>query len=87
MKMKRLLTLATLLIIYGSSIQAKDYTVSSPNGKLSVTVDNSMQMKVYHQGKQIFTVSSRLVSPEGTGSFPRGNSIKIAKSGKMRVKL
>ena len=73
MKMKRLLTLATLLIIYGSSIQAKDYTVSSPNGKLSVTVDNSMQMKVYHQGKQIFTVSSRLVSPEGTGSFPRGN--------------
>ena len=73
MKMKRLLTLATLLIIYGSSIQAKDYTVSSPNGKLSVTVDNSLQMKVYHQGKQIFTVSSRLVSPEGTGSSPHGN--------------
>ena len=68
MKLKRLLTLATYLIITGSTVMAKDYTVSSPNGKLSVTVGDDLQMTVYHQGMQIFTVSSQLVSNQGTAN-------------------
>ena len=52
---------------------AKDYTVSSPNRKLSVVVSDDLQMTVYHQGKQIFAVSSQLVPSKGTVSFHRGN--------------
>ena len=73
MKLRRLLTLATLFIIYGSIVMAKDYQVSSPNGKLSVIVGDDLQMTVFHKGKQIFTVSSRLVSSKETGSSLRGN--------------
>ena len=65
MKIKRLLVLATLFIIYGSSIEAKNYTVSSSNGKLSVTVGENLQMEVRHQDKHILTVSSRIVPTLG----------------------
>ena len=73
MRLKALLTLATLLIIYGSSASAKDYKVSSPNGKLAVTVDDDVMMTVYHQGKQICTVSSQIVPSKGTDLSRRGN--------------
>jgi alpha-glucosidase len=66
MKIKRLLTLATLFIICGGQLSAKDYTVSSPNGKLSVTVGENLQMEVRHQDKHIFAVSSRIVPTVGT---------------------
>ena len=62
MKLKRLLTLATFLIIYGSTVMAKDYAVSSPNGKLSVVVHDDLRMTVCHQGKHILTVSSQLAA-------------------------
>ena len=62
MKLKRLLTLATFLIIYGSTVMAKDYAVSSPNGKLSVVVHDDLRMTVCHRGKHILTVSSQLAA-------------------------
>ena len=42
MNLKKLLALATLFIIYGSNLSAKDYTVSSPNGKNVATVDKGL---------------------------------------------
>ena len=39
MNMKKLLILSTLLLCAGASQAARPYTLSSPDGRLSVTVD------------------------------------------------
>ena len=58
MNLKKLLALATLFIIYGSNLSAKDYTVSSPNGKNVATVDDSLNITVFHSGKQVMTIKA-----------------------------
>ena len=58
MNLKKLLALATLFIICGSNLSAKDYTVSSPNGKNVATVDKSLNITVSHSGKQVMTIKA-----------------------------
>ena len=48
MNLKKLLAVATLFIIYGSHLSAKVYTVSSPDGKNVVTVDDGLNITVSH---------------------------------------
>ena len=38
---------------------AKDYTVTSPNGKNVATVDDSLSITVSHSGKTVVTVKAR----------------------------
>ena len=56
--LKKLLALATLFILYGSNLSAKDYTVSSPNGKNVATVDDSLNITVSHSGKQVMAIKA-----------------------------
>ena len=58
MNLKKLLALATLFIKYGSNLSAKDYTVSSPNGKNVATVDDSLNITVSHSGKQVMAIKA-----------------------------
>ncbi|MBQ8050020.1 MAG: glycoside hydrolase family 97 protein [Bacteroidaceae bacterium] len=58
--MIRLLTLATLLIMGGSQMSAKDYTVASPNGKNVVKVSDGLTISVSHAGKKIVSVQTGL---------------------------
>ncbi|MBR0180449.1 MAG: glycoside hydrolase family 97 protein [Prevotella sp.] len=79
MNKKRLLSLATLLIIYGSIVMAKDYTVSSPNGKISATVNDGNQITISHQGKTVLTVRPAIVSGKETIGFSAGNNKFLGK--------
>ena len=58
MNLKKLLAVATLFIMYGSHLSAKSYTVSSPNGKNVVTVDDGLNITVSHAGKQVVSVKT-----------------------------
>ena len=55
----RILSFATLLIMCGS-LQAKDHIVTSPNGKNVATVDDALNIRVAHNGKQVVTVKASL---------------------------
>ena len=59
MRQKKLLTFATLFFMMGGSAMAKDYTVTSPNGKNVATVDDSLSITVSHSGKMVVTVKAR----------------------------
>ena len=59
MRQKKLLTFATLFFMMGGSAMAKDYTVTSPNGKNVATVDDSLSITVFHSGKTVVTVKAR----------------------------
>lgn len=59
MRQKKLLTFATLFFMMGGSAMAKDYTVTSPNGKNVATVDDSLSITVSHSGKTVVTVKAR----------------------------
>ena len=59
MRKKKLLTLATLFIRLGGSAMAKDYTVTSPNGKNVATVNDSLSITVSHSGKTVVTIKAR----------------------------
>ena len=59
MRKKKLLTLATLFILLGGSAMAKNYTVTSPNGKNAATVDDSLSIIVSHSGKTVVTIKAR----------------------------
>ena len=59
MRKKKLLTLATLFIILGGSAMAKDYTVTSPNGKNVATVNDSLSITISHSGKTVVTIKAR----------------------------
>ena len=58
MKIRQLLTLYTLLLIYGGSALAKDYRVVSPNGKNVVTVADDMKIIVSHHEREILAVNT-----------------------------
>jgi alpha-glucosidase len=59
MMINRILSFVTLLIICGS-LQAKNYIVTSPNGKNVVTVDDGLNISVAHNGKQVVSVKASL---------------------------
>ena len=86
----RLLTLAALLLAGVGTMSAKDYRVSSPDGKNIVTVSDSLKLIVSHDGKEILTVLPDLavrqfarskvqVSPEQSRTFP-GAKFRFAQS-------
>ena len=64
---KKLLTLATLFIIIGGSATAKDYKVTSPNGKNVVTVSQALTINVSHAGKDVVSVKAGLNSAQLLG--------------------
>ena len=67
MRKKKLLTLATLFIIMGGSATAKDYTVTSPNGKNVVTVSDDLTICVSHASKDVVSVKAGLNSVQLLG--------------------
>ena len=86
----RLLTLAALLLAGVGTMSARDYRVSSPDGKNVVTVSDSLKLIVSHDGKEILTVLPDLavrqfarskvqVSPEQSRTFP-GAKFRFAQS-------
>lgn len=64
MRKKKLLTLATLYIIMGGTATAKDYQVTSPNGKNVVTVSEDLTISVNHDGKPVVSVQAALTTQE-----------------------
>ena len=58
---------------------AKDYTVSSPNGKISATVNDGNQITISHQGKTVLTVRPAIVSGKETIGFSAGNNKFLGK--------
>ena len=81
---KKVLAAALLALCAGNSVTAKDYTVSSPNGKLSAKVSDRGEISIEHQGKSVLTVRADLVQkqfsqsklavyPKKTGSLPSLN--------------
>ena len=80
MNLKKLLALATLLIIYGSNLSAKDYTVSSPNGKNVATVDKSLNITVPTLGPS--REPEPLVSPSPFRHHSTGRERLISKENK-----
>ncbi len=58
MKMRKILTFATLLVwLTGSEASAKDYTVASPNGKNIVTVSDGIKITVSHNSLKVVDLS------------------------------
>ena len=72
MNIRKLLTLATLFIICGSLASAREHTVTSPNGKLAVDISDDLILKVFHEGKIVFSVTAAF---SGTSS----HSVKYGK--------
>ena len=58
MKAKLLLTLPTLLFFLAHSAMAKDYSVASPNGRISVSVDENRTLAVTFDGKEVVSVET-----------------------------
>ena len=83
MNLKTFVIFATLVITSGSSwAVAKDYAVTSPNGKLTVTVCDDGHLNITHSGKDIVSVQAD-VAQNGTTCFS-GKSIKYL--GKKQLK-
>ena len=83
MKMKQLLALAFLLIIGGTQLCAKDYIVTSPDGKNTVRVSDDLMLQVSHNGKNAVSVKAGLAfgSPQGK----RGQAM-VKNQASLRVK-
>ena len=64
----KLFTLATLLTISASNVQAKDYIVKSPDGKLTATISDGGKISVTRQGKDVVSVQTDLTIQ----NFPPG---------------
>ena len=62
--MKQLLT--SLLIICSVQISAKDYTISSPQGKNVVTVSDGITLAISHNGKPVLDVNAGLTNLTGS---------------------
>ena len=67
MKLKTLITLATLSIISSGRMEAKDYTVASPNGKVAVTVSSDGNLSVTRDGKSVVDVRADIVLQQYSG--------------------
>lgn len=73
MMFKQLLPIAILLLIGGGVAIAKDYTVSSPNGKNQVTVCSDITLSVSHNGKPVVKVKAGL----SVQSILKPGSVKV----------
>lgn len=58
--MKKLLTLAALIIAFGGTVSAKNYKLNSPDGRTTVTIDKGVTLCVIREGKEIVTVKAAL---------------------------
>ena len=67
MRLRKLLSLATLLILCLGRLSAKDYTVCSPNGKNIVTVSEGISIRVSHNGQDVVTAVAGINSVQGIG--------------------
>ena len=80
--MRKILAAALLAFCACSGAQAKDYTVVSPNGKNTVTVNDSMRIMVCHNGREIVAVKAGLtLSGRSSGRSGEARSIHQVKSG------
>ena len=65
--MKRhLIALVTLLMMAGSQSSAKDYTVTSPNGKITAKVVDGGEISIKHNGNSVVTVTLGMVLQQFT---------------------
>ena len=72
MKMRKILTFATLLVwLTGSEASAKDYTVASPNGKNIVTVSDGIKITVSHNSLKVVDLLAGLDISTGKASATR----------------
>ena len=72
MKMRKILTFATLLVwLTGSEASAKDYTVASPNGKNTVTVSDGIKITVSHNSLKVVDLLAGLDISTGKASATR----------------
>ena len=72
MKMRKILTFATLLVwLTGSEASAKDYTVASPNGKNIVTVSDGIKITVSHNSLKVVDLLTGLDISTGKASATR----------------
>ena len=83
MNLKTLITFATLFIICGNKAIAKDYIVSSPNGKLTVTVSDNGHLNVTHNGNDVVSIDADMAL-KGTATCFSGKNIKYL--GKKQLK-
>ena len=67
MKRLKLLTL-TFALMACTTIAAKDYTVKSPDGRITVTTTNGQLLNVTHDGRTITTVNASLFASKGIRS-------------------
>ena len=58
--MKKLLTLAAMIMALSCTVSAKDYTLTSPDGRTTVTIDKGVTLYVSREGKEIVTVKAAL---------------------------
>ena len=80
--MRKILAAALLAFCACSGAQAKDYTVVSPNGKNTVTVNDSMRIMVCHNGREIVAVKAGLtLSGRSSDHSGKARSIHQVKSG------
>ena len=72
MKMRKILTFATLLVwLTSSEASAKDYTVASPNGKNIVTVSDGIKITVRHNSLKVVDLLAGLDISTGKASATR----------------
>ena len=72
MKMRKILTFATLLVwLTSSEASAKDYTVASPNGKNIVTVSDGIKITVSHNSLKVVDLLAGLDISTGKASATR----------------
>ena len=66
--------MSVLLFCLSLALMAKDYRVTSPDGKIIVTVSKEVQVKwnVTYEGREILSSSSVFMEREG-GGMPSGN--------------
>ena len=58
--MKRILTLVLLIATVCGMVSAKNYSLTSPDGKLTVTISNGITISVSRQGREIVSVQADL---------------------------
>ena len=64
MKRFRIISLTAALLMYGM-LHAKDYTVTSPDGELNVTISQGVTISVSRQGNHVVTVKGTLANMNG----------------------
>ena len=80
MNIKRLIALTTYFAICSCSVSAKNYTVTSPNGKNVVTVSNGIHLSIRHDNKIIAEVNANIVGIQSIHNIQGARIKKIDES-------